>query len=173
MLQEPFRPRRTSVPEKQRVSATIEIKAPPEVVYAMVTDLPRMGEWSPENVGGSWIGGQTRAVPGARFRGRNKNGKRSWTGEVVVGQAIESRRFEFTTIAGPIKFATWSYDITPAFGGCTLTETWVDTRPGLLGHPFLGKVFTSVGDRAAFTKVSIETTLANIKKAAEDPNPDW
>lgn len=161
------------MPEKQRVSATIQINAPAEVVYAMVCDLPRMGEWSPENVGGSWVGGVTMAAPGARFKGRNKNGKKSWTGEVVINQAIASRRLEFTTLAGPFKFATWSYEITPAPGGCTLTETWVDTRPGILGHPALGKVITNVADRAAFTKVSIETTLANIKKSAEDPEQGW
>jgi hypothetical protein len=161
------------VPENQRVSATIQIDASPEVVYAMVSDLPRMGEWSPENVGGSWVGGVTTAAPGARFKGRNKNGKKSWTGEVVISQAIASRRLEFCTIVGPFKFATWSYDIAPAPGGCTLTETWIDLRPSLLSHPFLGKMVTGVADRAAFTKASIDTTLANIKKTAEDPNQDW
>jgi len=34
--------------------ASIEIHASPEAVYALVSDLPRMGEWSPENIGGEW-----------------------------------------------------------------------------------------------------------------------
>ena len=37
--------------------ASIEINASPEAVYDLVSDLPRMGEWSPENVGGEWQGG--------------------------------------------------------------------------------------------------------------------
>jgi hypothetical protein len=28
--------------------ASIEINASPDAVYALVSDLPRMGEWSPE-----------------------------------------------------------------------------------------------------------------------------
>jgi polyketide cyclase/dehydrase/lipid transport protein len=34
--------------------ASIEIHASPEAVYDLVSDLPRMGEWSPENIGGEW-----------------------------------------------------------------------------------------------------------------------
>ena len=37
--------------------ASIEIHASPEAVYALVSDLPRMGEWSPENIGGEWQNG--------------------------------------------------------------------------------------------------------------------
>lgn len=33
--------------------ASIDIAAPPEAVYAMVSDITRMGEWSPEAVGGT------------------------------------------------------------------------------------------------------------------------
>jgi Polyketide cyclase / dehydrase and lipid transport len=36
--------------------ASIEINASPEAVYDLVSDLPRMGEWSPENIGGEWQG---------------------------------------------------------------------------------------------------------------------
>ena len=31
--------------------ASIEIHVSPEAVYDLVSDLPRMGEWSPENMG--------------------------------------------------------------------------------------------------------------------------
>ena len=34
--------------------ARIEIQASPEAVYDLVSVLPRMGEWSPENIGGEW-----------------------------------------------------------------------------------------------------------------------
>src|SRR5262249_3904138 len=37
--------------------ASIEIQASPEAIYDLVSDLPRMGEWSPENIGGEWQGG--------------------------------------------------------------------------------------------------------------------
>ncbi len=31
--------------------ASIEIDAPPEAVYALVSDMTRIGEWSPEAIG--------------------------------------------------------------------------------------------------------------------------
>lgn len=36
-----------------RVSAAVTIAWRPECVYEMVSDLPRMREWSPESTGGS------------------------------------------------------------------------------------------------------------------------
>jgi uncharacterized protein YndB with AHSA1/START domain len=44
------------------VSVSVEIKAPVAKVWAMITDLPRMGEWSPENQGGEWMKGATTAA---------------------------------------------------------------------------------------------------------------
>ena len=40
----------------ESVSVTREISATPEVLWAMIADLPRMGGWSPENTGGRWAG---------------------------------------------------------------------------------------------------------------------
>ena len=46
------------------VRVTREIDAPAEKLWAMVSDVTRMGEWSPENVGGNWLGGATGPKPG-------------------------------------------------------------------------------------------------------------
>lgn len=60
------------------VSVTRDIDAPAERVWTMVSDLPRMGEWSPENVGGEWLGDASGPETGARFVGRNENGRKTW-----------------------------------------------------------------------------------------------
>lgn len=147
------------------VSVTVHINAPPETVYGMVTDLPRMAEWSPENTGGEWIGGATGAAVGARFRGTNRNGKRSWKTTVTVVDATAPTSFAFEITVGPLRAARWSYRISPASGGCDVTEQWDDERSGVLA--VLGKLATGVKDRTSFTKTSIETTLTNLKAAAE------
>ena len=36
--------------------ASIEINASPEAIYDLISALQRMGEWSPENIGGEWQG---------------------------------------------------------------------------------------------------------------------
>lgn len=148
------------------VSASIHIDAPAEQVWAMVTDLPRMAEWSPENTGGSWSGGATGAAVGARFKGTNTHGARSWKTATKVVACDVPTYFAFDTMVGPITFARWSYRITPSpSGGCDVVEQWDDRRRG----PFvaLSTLATGVKDRATLTKSSIETTLANLKGAAE------
>ena len=58
--------------------ASIEINASPEAVYDLVSDLPRMGEWSPENIGGEWQDGGSGQV-GDRYIGHNRAGERAWS----------------------------------------------------------------------------------------------
>lgn len=55
------------------VSVVREVSASPEKVWALITDLPRMGEWSPKNTGGEWIEGASKAAVGAQFKGTNKS----------------------------------------------------------------------------------------------------
>src|SRR6202021_1396406 len=59
-------------------AASHDIAAPAEKVWALVSDLPRMGEWSPENAGGKWVKGATGPALGAVFEGTNKHGFRPW-----------------------------------------------------------------------------------------------
>ncbi|HEX3827115.1 MAG TPA: SRPBCC family protein [Sporichthyaceae bacterium] len=153
--------------DQQKVSVSIDIAAPPEKIYAMVSDLPRMGEWSPENTGGKWIGGAKAALPGAKFMGSNKNGNRKWSVPVRITDATAPRRLEFVVGVGPIKGATWRYEIAATATGCNVTETWEDTRVGPLKNARIGKLITGVPDRCGYARTSIETTLANLKKAAE------
>jgi uncharacterized protein YndB with AHSA1/START domain len=153
--------------EHESVSVSIDIAAPAEKVYSMVSDLPRMGEWSPENVGGKWVGGATAAIPGAKFKGQNRNGNRKWSVPVVVTEATAPQRLEFVVGMGPVKGATWRYEINATDTGCRVTETWEDTRTGPLRSDRIGKLVTGVADRCAYARTSIETTLANLKKAAE------
>ena len=93
--------------------ATIHIDAPPEVVYDLVSDVTRMGEWSPECVRAEWVDGATGPAVGAKFKGHNKLGrfvKWSTTPEVTV--ADRGKEFAFRT-----KETIWRYRFAPAAGG--------------------------------------------------------
>ena len=57
-----------------RQPARLVISASPERIYDLVSDLPRMGEWSPECERVEWTGGTTVAAEGARFVGHNRGG---------------------------------------------------------------------------------------------------
>ena len=54
---------------------TIDIDASPQTVYGLISDITRMGEWSPECVRCSWAKGATGPAIGARFKAKNKGGR--------------------------------------------------------------------------------------------------
>ena len=147
------------------ISVSREIKAPASTVYAMVADLTRMGEWSPENTGAKWLGNATAAKPGAKFQGTNKNGSKNWKTVGLVTAADADRLVEFKVKAGPLKVADWRYEIESVGDGCRVTESFTDLRGGLI--KFIGSRATGVADRDAHNRAGMEKTLENLKAAAE------
>jgi len=118
------------------VSVTKEIAATPERVWALVTDLPRMGEWSPENRGGEWIKGATGAAVGAQFKGKNQNGKKNWSAEVTINEMDAPR----------------------------ITHSWIDRRGWF--STWLGGKLSDVADRSVHNLKNMTATLDAIAVAA-------
>jgi uncharacterized protein YndB with AHSA1/START domain len=147
------------------VSVSREIAAPPDTVWAMVSDVTRMGEWSPENEGATWLKGATGPRPGARFRGRNRNGRKKWDTVAEVVEVEPGRRFSFAVSAVGLRIADWAYEFEPTAGGCRVTETWTDRRGRIA--TMLGKPVSGVEDRAAHNRAGMEQTLDRLKAAAE------
>jgi len=142
--------------------ATIQIQAPPEKVYDMITDVTRMGEWSPETVRAEWVGGATGPAVGARFKGHNKLGLARWSTTPTVKVADPGKEFTFET-GKPGKEATrWTYRFMPKDGGTELTESFEALRYGA----FM-KLTAKPEKRAAKLTGDIQQTLERIKRAAE------
>ena len=147
------------------VSVSRNINASSDAVWALVSDLPRMGEWSPENKGGEWLGGATGPALGAKFKGNNTNGKKKWSTTATVTECVPGREFGFDVVSGPVKVAHWGYAIeSTGAGTCIVTESTTDRRSKFAAR--FGKLFSGVADRAVFNKQSIEETLAAIDAAA-------
>jgi hypothetical protein len=151
--------------ERTTISHTVDVDAARERVWEIVSDLPRMGELSPENTGGRWLGEAVGPAAGVRFRGSNRNGWRRWSTVVRVRTCEPPSRFAFDVRSLGMAVSNWSYDIAARPGGCTVTETWEDRR----GRPMhlIGLLASGVSDRATHTGRSIEQTLAAVKKRAE------
>jgi len=141
------------------------VAAPAERVWALVSDVTRMGDWSPETVSCAWVGGATAPAAGARFRGRNRNGRHRWSTACTVTAAEPGRSFAFRVKAGPLEVAEWAYVIETAGQGCRVTESWTDRRGRLLS--VLGKPVSGVGDRADHNRAGMAETLARLAAAAE------
>jgi uncharacterized protein YndB with AHSA1/START domain len=147
------------------LSVTREIHAPAEQVWAMVSDVTRMGEWSPETEGAEWLGDASGPAPGAKFRGSNRNGKKQWKTVATVVDAEPGRRFSFRVAAGPMKVAEWGYTFEPTAAGCRVTETWTDQRGRIATT--LGKPVSGVADRVAHNQAGMVQTLERLAAAAE------
>jgi hypothetical protein len=79
------------MPTARRGTASIEVAVPPEVVYLLVSDVTRMGEWSPECYRCTWLDDVGTAVPGARFRGYNKLGNFRWQTTAVIRRGEDGK----------------------------------------------------------------------------------
>jgi uncharacterized protein YndB with AHSA1/START domain len=146
------------------ISVTREIAAPPEQVWALVSDMTRMGEWSPEATGGTWLKGATGPAIGAKFKGTNAAGGKKWSTTCEVTECVPGERFGFQVTGGPFKVAAWDYEFETTGTGTRVTESWTDQR-----HPILAKIFgkvTGVPDRASHNRVNMERTLESLERAA-------
>lgn len=144
---------------------TIDIDAPPTLIYELITDVTALPEWAAETDRCRWLDGATGAVVGARFRGRNRHKGRRWSTTCKVTAADPGRRFAFEVAVLRTRTAEWEYEIEPTEAGCRVTESTrrlVPLLPAKLANRLLG-----VRDRDAHNQANIERTLANLKQHAE------
>ena len=71
----------------KRLEISRDIAAPPELVYAAISDVTRMGEWSEECHRCEWHEGCDGPVVGATFDGHNRHGEYEW---ITQGKVIEA-----------------------------------------------------------------------------------
>lgn len=145
------------------------VDASPEAVYALVSDVTRMGEWSPETTACRWVGGATGPATGARFRGSNRKGWRRWSTTSTVVAAEPGRRFAFDVVFAGVPIASWSYEFTPEDGGCSVRERWTDRRPALIRRT--DPVVMGISNRAEHNRANMEQTLAALSRTASTASP--
>ena len=86
---------------------TRDIAASPDAVYAAISDVTRMGEWSDECHTCEWHKGFDSPKVGARFDGHNRNGDKNWTTQGKVIETDPGRASTFECSAGDVHYATW------------------------------------------------------------------
>lgn len=146
-------------------SGSVIVACPPDELYAMVSDITRMGEWSPICRECWWDDGGGPRV-GAWFTGRNVLPERTWETRSEVVAADPGREFAWV-VRGFI--ARWGYTFTPIDGGTELTETWEFLPSGMemFRERFGDDADAEIADRHEKAKAGIPETLAAIKRAAE------
>lgn len=147
--------------------ATVTVSAEPERLWGMVTDVTRMGEWSPETERAEWLDGVAGPRVGARFKGYNRHGKARWSTVCEVIEVDDGRVFSFA-VGGAVKPQTvWRYRFEPGPDGVEVTESFEIVKPlGFLSR-LITRLTTGVTDRQADLEDGVRSTLAAIKRAAE------
>lgn len=147
---------------------SIRIDAPPEHVYGLISDVTRMGEWSPETRRCTWVEGEGPAL-GARFKGYNRRGWARWSNTVEVIAADPGVEFAFRRAVVHCGVCDWRYRLEADGTGTTLTESYEVTKPDWAITNVLNGLILGVEDRDVDLVEGMRTTLARIKDTAEKP----
>jgi len=141
------------------------IDAPPDVVYRLVADMPRMGEWSPECQRVEWTGDTTGPAEGATFIGHNRGGPRQlmrWSRPGRVLAAEYGKEFAFVTEEGGRESTVWRYRFEPTGDATTVTESY---EVGWI--PAWARIVDVPTNRRRELQESMHFTLGRLKTAAE------
>jgi hypothetical protein len=157
--------------DRDEVSAVVAAR--PEDVYALVADVTRMPEFSPEVVSCRWLGDVTGPAVGARFEAVNASqaGKR-WKNRPVVTVAEPGREFAFSRSEAFAGTITWRYRFEPEGEGTRVVESYEVERPvSRLGWLVIERIFKG-GNRREALRAGMRTTLDRIRATAESARAD-
>lgn len=149
----------------ERIEITRDIAAPPEAVYAAISDVTRMGEWSQECHACEWHDGVDGPAVGATFDGHNRHGDHEWTTQGTVIEADPGRAFAFECSMFDFHFSTWGYRIEPTATGSRVTEWTDDLRPESAME--YSRQMSGIDDRAERNRSTISATLEALAASLE------
>jgi hypothetical protein len=153
------------------VRERITVRVPASAVYAAVSDVRRMGEWSPECVGATLDDPGLPLTVGSRFTGHNRMGRwRSWTTRCTVTASVPGRCFAFDVRLGGL-VSTWRFDLVaaPDGSGTEVVQSWQDRRGP--GRRMIGALTSGVRDRGRHNRETMRRTLLRLKTALESAEP--
>lgn len=114
---------RWSIPRTGEVEAVVD--ATPEEVYAVVTDVSRVAEWSHECRGAVWLDGASGPAVGVRFRGTNKVDRFGWSRVCTITALEPGRAFAYRTSGGtPPDSTDWSFEFRPEGAGTRVVQRY-------------------------------------------------
>jgi uncharacterized protein YndB with AHSA1/START domain len=148
--------------ETPALHESVDVAAPPERVWALVTDLPRMASWSPQGVR-TFVRGPVGL--GTRAFHLNRSGWKVWPTRSKVVRFEPHRDFAFRIKDNGV---IWSYALEPTAAGTRITHRR-ETPDGILPislrlqDAVLGGVDRFTGE----LREGMRRTLSRIKAEAE------
>ena len=139
--------------------------APPEPIWELVSDVTKIGRYSPETFEAEWLDGATGPAVGARFRGhvkRNGRGPTYWTKCTVIASE-PGREFAFGVGPGDKPLSVWRYELEQSGDGTDVTESFTLARTKLLRLYWALLGWT----RGKTNRDGMRTTLERVKAQVE------
>jgi len=146
-------------------AVTVHMAAPPDRIWELVSDVTRIGQYSPETFEAEWLDGATGPAVGARFRGhvkRNGRGPTYWTTCTVLA-SDPGREFAFGVGSSDKPINTWRYRLEAAGDGTDVTESFE------LAHTAMIRLYWAVlgSARGRTNRNGMRSTLERIKAEVE------
>jgi uncharacterized protein YndB with AHSA1/START domain len=144
------------------LQAQVEINAPVSKVWALISDLSRMPQWSPQC---RWMKPLGPLRAGTRTININRRGLLFWPTRSIVTEVIPEQKLAFRV---PTNGSVWSYELEPAAGGTRVIESrhaenGVTAVSNLATKAFMGGVATFESELVD----GMNASLHRIKAAAE------
>ena len=149
-----------------KAAVTLHIDAEPLRVWELVSDITKMGTYSPEVFEAEWLGGATGPAVGVRYRGhvkRNERGPIYWT-ECEITDCVPGEVFAFAVMMRDRPVNRWRYEFRPGpNGGTDVTESFE-----LAPLPLLRLYWTLAGwTRGKTNEEGMRQTLERVKAQIE------
>lgn len=149
--------------------ASLVIDAPLEIVWALVSDVTRTGEWSVECRSAEWLDGASAPAKGARFRGRNQRNATRWSRVCEVLDVEAPHRLAWRTLPTRLlpDSTRWEFELAPEGAATRLTE-----RMQVLQIPgFYDRLFATMlpqhRDRTPELEADLERITAHLAAATD------
>jgi hypothetical protein len=158
-------------PKNQRLwlttdSVALDIRADAHALYEMVSDLPRIGEWSPECERVTWEGDVSAPAVGTTFVGHNAVGpgrRIRYSRHGTVLAADPGREFAFITDEGGRPSTVWRYRFETLDDGRTRVTESYEVR----WIPMWARAIDPILNRHKELLAGMRTTLERLKTSAE------
>jgi uncharacterized protein YndB with AHSA1/START domain len=154
------------------VAAEIHIEAPPDRVWALVSDILLMPELSSELQEVAWLDGVTGPAVGHRFTGRSAHqAMGEWDTVSTVVECDPPRRFAWAVGDPGHPSATWRFTLRPEGTG-TMLEQWMQMGPARSGLNFAIDAMPEKEQKIVFVRLreheaSMKHNLELLKERAE------
>ena len=145
-------------------SVSVVINRAPDEVFAVISDVTRTGEWSPECLACRWVGGASGPAVGVKFEGDNSAAigpitLKKWTTTSEITACETGKVFEFIAEG----YTTWRYELVASGSGTKVTESY-SHAPATGLQKFL---YDTVLRRPAGMNKGMQQTLNRIKSSLE------